>query len=522
MDIVERLGKKGFVFMKKQSKKLEQRLRGAVPDTPPPALKDRILACAANTPQEEKTSRARRRRAVYWKLAASFAVLALVLSVSVSRLSGPLAPENRADAAFPGTMAAATRADDYWFGGVEEVGRPGDMISGDIYGYVSKDAADVDAIMRVDGLLPAATGVPGIDGPIISAPELPVLPDPAAGLLTAGEWCDNSDFAFFKRVLNRNDWFDYQALYQLTLVRRIAVSVRDDRGLPVRNASVALTGANDSVLFRAVTDYGGKAYLFALSEQAAQSASAVTVSQNGLTEQAPVSADTDEIAIQRTIAITLGGGTVRSPETLDLMFVIDTTGSMMDELNYLQVELDDVIRQVAEAHPNTQIRLSVNFYRDDGDDYVVLPFGFTDDISAGLKSLAAQFADGGGDYPEALDLALENALHEHDWSDNAVKLCYLVLDAPAHSDQSAVVNRLNTLLPEFAAEGVRIIPVASSGVDTETEFFLRNAATLTGGTYTFLTDDSGIGGGHLEPTIGDYEVRPLNELLVEITNRYLG
>ena len=53
MDIVERLGKKGFVFMKKQSKKLEQRLRGAVPDTPPPALKDRILACAANTPQEE-------------------------------------------------------------------------------------------------------------------------------------------------------------------------------------------------------------------------------------------------------------------------------------------------------------------------------------------------------------------------------------------------------------------------------------------------------------------------------------
>ena len=256
-------------------------------------------------------------------------MLALVLSVSVSRLSGPLAPENRADAAFPGTMAAATRADDYWLEGAEEVGRPGDMISGDIYGYVSKDAADVDAITRVDGLLPGATDVPGIDGPIISAPELPVLPDPAAGLLTAGEWCDNSDFAFFKRVLNRNDWFDYQALYQLTLVRRIAVSVRDDRGLPVRNASVALTGANDSVLFRAVTDYGGKAYLFALSEQAAQSASAVTVSQNGLTEQAPVSADTDEVAI------TLGGGTVRSPETLDLMFVIDTTGSMMDELNYL-------------------------------------------------------------------------------------------------------------------------------------------------------------------------------------------
>ncbi len=511
--------------MKKQSKDLERRLRSAVPDTPPSTLKEKILTRAANTPQDETMQRSpRRRRFVYWKLAASFAMLALLLSVSVSRLSGSLQPANEhadivpsATEAVAGTEALgsmfledslhadAELSKGAWADGARgEAGAPGDT--------GIRESFPLESIGGIIDL-PIDTGV---DFPIIFEPELPVLPDPAAGLLTAGEWCDNSDFAFFKRVLNRNDWFDYQALYQLTLVRRIAVSVRDDRGLPVRNASVALTGANDSVLFRAVTDYGGNAYLFALSEQAAQSASVVTVSQNGLTEQLPVSADTEEISV------TLGGGTVRSPETLDLMFVIDTTGSMMDELNYLQVELDDVIRQVAEAHPNTQIRLSVNFYRDDGDDYVVLPFDFTDDIAAGLKSLADQFADGGGDYPEALDLALENALHEHDWSDNAVKLCYLVLDAPAHSEQDAVVNRLNTLLPEFAAEGVRIIPVASSGVDTETEFFLRNAAALTGGTYTFLTDDSGIGGGHLEPTVGDYEVHPLNELLIDITNRYLG
>ena len=503
--------------MKKQSKNLERRLRSVVPNTPPSALKEKILARAANTPQEEKPQFSpRRRRSVYWKLAASFAMLALILSVSVSHLSGSLQPANEHADAVPGATEALAKTeardsmlsdDSLYFdadlskgtwavGEIDEAGVPGDV---GIYDTFPFEPTGED-----------------IDLPVVSSPELPSLPDPTAGLLTAGEWCDNSDFAFFKRVLNRNDWFDYQTLYQLTLVRRIAVSVRDDRGLPVRNAAVTLTGANDSVLFRAVTDYGGKAYLFALSEQAAQSAQAVTVSQNGLTEQVPVSSDTEEVSV------TLAGGNVRSPETLDLMFVIDTTGSMMDELNYLQAELDDVIRQVAEAHPNTQIRLSVNFYRDDGDDYIVLPFDFTDDIAAGLKSLAAQFADGGGDYPEALDLALENALHEHDWSDNAVKLCYLVLDAPAHSAQAAVVNRLNTLLPEFAAEGVRIIPVASSGVDTETEFFLRNAAALTGGTYTFLTNDSGIGGDHLEPTVGDYEVRPLNELLIDITNRYLG
>ena len=44
----------------------------------------------------------------------------------------------------------------------------------------------------------------------------------------------------------------------------------------------------------------------------------------------------------------------------------------------------------------------------------------------------------------------------------------------------------------------------------------------TGGTYTFLTDDSGIGGSHLEPTVGDYEVEHLNDMLVRIIEDYIG
>ena len=43
---------------------------------------------------------------------------------------------------------------------------------------------------------------------------------------------------------------------------------------------------------------------------------------------------------------------------------------------------------------------------------------------------------------------------------------------------------------------------------------------MTGGTYVFLTNDSGIGNEHLEPTIGEYEVKPLNDLMVEIILSY--
>ncbi|MGO4376125.1 VWA domain-containing protein, partial [Paenibacillus sp. MCAF20] len=57
--------------------------------------------------------------------------------------------------------------------------------------------------------------------------------------------------------------------------------------------------------------------------------------------------------------------------------------------------------------------------------------------------------------------------------------------------------------------------------DVDTEYLLRFMAIASGGTYLFLTDDSGIGGDHLEPAVGEYEVKLLNDLLVEVINRYV-
>ncbi|MGB1699426.1 MAG: hypothetical protein ACPHRO_05700, partial [Nannocystaceae bacterium] len=60
-----------------------------------------------------------------------------------------------------------------------------------------------------------------------------------------------------------------------------------------------------------------------------------------------------------------------------------------------------------------------------------------------------------------------------------------------------------------------------SGVDKSTEFLMRMADVATGGTYIFLTDDSGIGNSHIEPTIGEYQVEPLNELLIRVIKQSL-
>jgi hypothetical protein len=208
-------------------------------------------------------------------------------------------------------------------------------------------------------------------------------------------------------------------------------------------------------------------------------------------------------------------------KSLDLMFVIDTTGSMSDELEYLKAELDGVIRRTARDNSNLPIRLSVNVYRDEGDDYVVRSTPFGTDINERLDFLKGQYADGGGDFEEAVETALADALENHDWDANATaRLLFLVLDAPPHNTPQ-IVGEMHRLTALAASKGVRIIPIASSGIDKDTEFLTRTLAMATGGTYIFLTDHSGVGGGHLEPTIGEYEVELLNDLLIRVIGGYL-
>ena len=84
------------------------------------------------------------------------------------------------------------------------------------------------------------------------------------------------------------------------------------------------------------------------------------------------------------------------------MFVIDSTGSMGDELNYLKKEFTDIIRRIKDEYPNVAIRYGLIVYRDEGDEYVVRKFPFTSFAAAMQKQIEEQSANGGGDYEEAM------------------------------------------------------------------------------------------------------------------------
>ena len=368
-------------------------------------------------------------------------------------------------------------------------------------------------------LAEAEVAVDGVKTPSMTmpAPIVPGEPDKpevqvGAGMLTAGEWKDLDDIPFWTELLNNNDWYKLMEQRGLFASKIVPVKLVDGNGNPCFIVPVILKDAEGKEIYRAVSDVNGMAYLLYDLDNQKQEAGCVSVGGKEY-----------EIAKEGETKITVDAAAVEVKQ-LDLLFMIDTTGSMGDELRYLQAELRDVIRRVAESGGAYAINLSVNFYRDNGDEYVVRSFAFTGDIDKAIAQINEQQSSGGGDYAEAVHLALEDVVNNHQWREDAVKLCFMVLDAPPHKEHeiAGIDERMQKTVLSMAETGIRFIPLASSGVDTETEFLLRSWAVMTGGTYTFLTNHSGIGNSHLEPTIGEYEVEKLNDLLVRVISEYCG
>jgi len=160
------------------------------------------------------------------------------------------------------------------------------------------------------------------------------------------------------------------------------------------------------------------------------------------------------------------------------------------------------------------------FYRDAGDDYLTRISTFSSNYNATTNFVKNQEAGGGGDFPEAVHSALEEALNGLQWASNArTRILFLVLDAPPHHEEG-VISSLQQSIIKAQEKGIKIIPIVASGIDKETEFLMRYFAVSTNGTYVFITDDSGIGNDHLEATVGPFQVEFLNDLMVRLVNFY--
>jgi len=336
-----------------------------------------------------------------------------------------------------------------------------------------------------------------------------------AGELTAGDVDDNLQFDYYLDYL-AHVLQDNHELPALTVNDRVIIKVVDGDGLPVSHARVVLTadGANCS-LIESYTNSAGTFYFFPTHDGAGSQTrfTAVARPPSNDTVNASVAFDTGQLSSKRTVVLKIPGYSTERPLSLDIVFTIDVTGSMSDELNYLTKEFRNIISDITAGFPNVSMRFGLVVYRDHGDRFVVKPYEFTDSLQTMQDQLAAQKADGGGDYEEAVDEALETAVGFPWREGNTVRMVFHVGDAPPHDELLSA-----TLKPVEKArrQGVQIFTLSGSGVLDIAEYMMRAEALLTTGRYCFLTDDSGIGGGHEKPHICCYVVTLLDDLVYRI------
>ena len=317
------------------------------------------------------------------------------------------------------------------------------------------------------------------------------------------------------RSLRRTLTGQTDGLPSLDLDDRVTLSVVDATGRPVAGARVRVEAEGGTRARRLVTETGtdGRLALFpAYDFGRGVRRLRVTASAPG---QPDVSTSTTLARLDgdRMARIELPTRRAARPNSLDLAFVVDATGSMGDEMRYLTREFQSIVRRVEAQHPGVDLRFALVAYRDHGDAFVVRRWDFTRSAAEMQQRLASVHAGGGGDYPEAMDEALDAAL-DLDWrTGTAARLAFLVADAPPHAEQyDATMQHVR----EARARGLRLYPVAASGVADEAEYVMRAAAALTQARHLFLTDDSGVGNPHAEPAIPCYQVTALDDLLVRV------
>ncbi len=387
--------------------------------------------------------------------------------------------------------------------------------------FFAKEAAEEAVDYMPDAVLndaePAAPadddGAPSPEGEIPeSQSESVTEPPPDDGsqpfVLTAGEWNDNANWGFFTNLVHTGR-IAFPS-YGLDPVHKMQVTVNNG-GTPAANQTVTLLDG-ETAIWKAKTDKSGTAYLFYPAN--GREAKQYTLRTEGAADtvcEVPAD-DTSQqggsSVPQLSYTVDTANASVSYQKT-EVMFILDTTGSMGDEITYLQKDFSAIAGEVADEN----MTFSVNFYKDEGDTYVTRCNPFTDDITAVQSTLNQEYADGGGDAPEAVAQILDEVITNGSWSADTNKIAFLIFDAPPHSG-SKNEEMLQKAAASAAAQGIHLVPVVASNAERETELFGRALAIMTNSNYVFLTDDSGIGEAHLEPIIGDYQVELLHDIIV--------
>jgi Mg-chelatase subunit ChlD len=297
-----------------------------------------------------------------------------------------------------------------------------------------------------------------------------------AGVRT-GEWDDNANFREFSAWIAKEK-APGAARFDLG-VRRFVV-VRDAAGKPVPSCAVEVHGASGPSV-TLTTTATGRALLFPRAEGLQGQDLVATAHCGALTASQAFRATPGDGVVDLKLA---GERALPAAQSIDVAFVLDTTGSMSEEIHALRGTLEKVAGELSGL--NVRPRVGLVEYRDRGDVYVTRLHQMTTDV-AGLQARIAQLeAGGGGDTPEHVNEALRVAVRGLRFRPESVaRLVFLIGDAPPHLDY-AQDEGYAAAVKEANHAGVQIFTIAASGMDRVGQVVWRQIAQYTGGTNMFV------------------------------------
>lgn len=183
-----------------------------------------------------------------------------------------------------------------------------------------------------------------------------------------------------------------------------------------------------------------------------------------------------------------------SASAIDVVFAIDTTGSMSGLIDGARRTVWSIATHIRDLDPNAHLRIGLVAYRDidpgstSNGGYVTKPLALTTDLDSVFSELSSYEAKGGGDTPENVAAGLHQARVMR-WRANAKKLIFVVGDAPP-------VNRGEVAAADVAVRAARVDGITVNairvGVAVETASAFESLAALGGGEYSSIAQDGGV------------------------------
>ena len=170
---------------------------------------------------------------------------------------------------------------------------------------------------------------------------------------------------------------------------------------------------------------------------------------------------------------------------LDVLFLLDSTGSMDDEIQQIKATLQSIAKRVSNLPANPDLRFGMVSYRDRDDTYITRLHDFDGNVERFQRTIRGVEASGGGDYPESLNQAIHEAVNDASWRENSIRLTFLIADAPPHLDYQQDEDYAAEMV-RAREKGIKIFSVASSGLDEQGEYIFRQIAQQTMGNFLFI------------------------------------